>query len=120
MLTALCMALPAQVGLIVRGGEGALIIGGVAPVAMAAVLPGVPPPAVVAAMLLAGMGAGGLRIPPAGRPGRHHRVHPRLLRRLPHNLLAGPTHHPAAGPPRARPILRRPASPPRWGPDKTA
>src|SRR2546425_4913366 len=67
MLTALCTALPAQVGLIVIGGEGALVIGAVATVAMAAVLPGVPPPAVVAAMLLAGMGAGGpLVAPPRG------------------------------------------------------
>src|SRR5207245_2213836 len=66
MLTALCTALPAQVGLIVIGGEGALVIGAVATVAMAAVLSGVPPPAVVAAMLLAGMGAGGLWIALAG------------------------------------------------------
>src|SRR5437773_796712 len=72
MLTALCTALPAQVGLIVIGGEGALIIGAVATVAMAAVLPGVPPPAVVAAMLLAGMGAGGLWIALAGGL-RHYR-----------------------------------------------
>ena len=72
MLTALCTALPAQVGLIVIGGEGALVIGAVATVAMAAVLPGVPPPAVVAAMLLAGMGAGGLWIALAGGL-RHYR-----------------------------------------------
>src|SRR5207249_1421822 len=86
MLTALCTALPAQVGLIVIGGEGALIIGAVATVALAAVLPGVPPPAVVAAMLLAGVGAGRLRIALPGRlrphlgPDGAHRVRIRRAR----------------------------------------
>src|SRR2546426_2580817 len=98
ILTALCTALPAQVGLIVIGGEGALVIGAVATVAMAAVLPGVPPPAVVAAMLLAGMGAGGLWIPPAGglRPSRGG-------------------NGPAASPP-PNPTPTPPRNPPRPGP----
>src|SRR5438046_9324914 len=42
MLTALCTALHAQVGLIVIGGEGAQVIGAVAPGAMVGVLTGVP------------------------------------------------------------------------------
>src|SRR5207247_96694 len=103
MLTALCTALPAQVGLIVIGGEGALIIGAVATVAMAAVLPGVPPPAVVAAMLLAGMGAGGLWIALAGGL-RHYRgvnetISSLLLNyiaiALMNHLVTGPMAHPA-------------------------
>src|SRR5437773_10996241 len=72
MLTALCTALPAQLGLVVIGGEGALIIGALATVAIASVLPGVPPPAVVAAMPPAGLGAGGLWIALAGGL-RHYR-----------------------------------------------
>src|SRR2546422_9215475 len=44
MLTALCTALPAQVGLIVIGGGGAPVIGAGAPVASGAVLPRGPPP----------------------------------------------------------------------------
>src|SRR2546422_4517934 len=102
MPTALCTALPAQVGLIVIGGEGALIIGAVATVAMAAVLPGVPPPAVVAAMLLAGMGAGGLWIaPPRGPrpyPGGNQTISNPLLNYIP----IPPLKHPPTGPPRDR------------------
>src|SRR5262245_55067256 len=42
MLTALCTALPARLGLIVIGGEGALVVGAVATVAAAAALAGAP------------------------------------------------------------------------------
>ncbi|MBC8732876.1 ABC transporter permease [Paraburkholderia sp. UCT2] len=67
MLTALCVALPAQVGLIVIGGEGALALGGLA----AAVVPqGLPQatPWIVATplMAIAGMLAGGLWISAVG------------------------------------------------------
>src|SRR3989442_741119 len=75
MLTALCTALPAQVGLIVIGGEGALVIGAVSTVAIAAVRSGVPPPAVVARLAPAGMGAGGPPVAPPPGPRPHPRVH---------------------------------------------
>jgi simple sugar transport system permease protein len=39
MLTALCVALPAQAGLTVIGGEGALVLGGLAAAALPALLP---------------------------------------------------------------------------------
>src|SRR3990170_3235811 len=55
MLAALCTALPARLGLIVIGGEGALIIGGIAAVAMALVMRGGSPFVVIAGMMLAGM-----------------------------------------------------------------
>src|SRR5881397_4323161 len=42
MLTALCTALPARLGLVVIGGEGALVVGAVATVAAAAALAGAP------------------------------------------------------------------------------
>lgn len=66
MLTALCTALPARLGLIVIGGEGALIVGGVAAVAMALIMRSGPPFAVIAGMMLAGMVAGGLWVGLAG------------------------------------------------------
>src|SRR2546428_4855931 len=44
MLTALCTALPAQVGLMVIGGEGALVIGAVGTGAAGAALPRAAPP----------------------------------------------------------------------------
>jgi general nucleoside transport system permease protein len=68
LLTALCTALPAQMGLVIIGGEGAFVMGGLA--AMAAGLPlsdmGLPPLVVQVGMALAGMAAGGLLIASAG------------------------------------------------------
>src|SRR4029077_1851362 len=72
MLTALCTALPARLGLIVIGGEGALVVGAVATVAAAAALAGSPSVAVITLMMLAGMGAGALWIGAAGWL-RHYR-----------------------------------------------
>jgi simple sugar transport system permease protein len=66
ILTALCTALPARLGLIVIGGEGALVLGGLAAVMAGLVLaplPGIPGQI---AMALAAMGAGGLLIALAG------------------------------------------------------
>ncbi len=110
MLTALCTALPAQVGLIVIGGEGALIIGAVATVAMAAVLPGVPPPAVVAAMLLAGMGAGGLWIALAGGLRHYRGVNETISSLLLNYIAIALMNHLVTGPMRDPAIVHRPSS----------
>ncbi|NQU55612.1 MAG: ABC transporter permease [Rhodospirillales bacterium] len=59
LLTALCTALPAQMGLVIIGGEGALIIGGLASVTAALAVKDIMPPfAVQATMLSVGMIAG--------------------------------------------------------------
>lgn len=64
LLTGLCVALPAQLGLMVIGGEGAFVLGGVA--AAAAAIPlvsaGVPGVLALVIMAAAGMVAGGLLI----------------------------------------------------------
>src|SRR5436189_269411 len=74
ILTALCVALPAQAGLMVIGGEGALVLGGLAAAVVGHLLVGVPPLGVKLAMALAGMlaGAAWISLPAAGaaRPGR--------------------------------------------------
>src|SRR5438477_156232 len=54
ILTALCTALPARVGLINIGGEGALILGGLAAACIGLVIPG-PPIVVQISMMVAGM-----------------------------------------------------------------
>ena len=59
MLTALCTALPARMGLIVIGGEGALVAGGLAAVGAALALPNAGPMTVTVAMVLTGFLAGG-------------------------------------------------------------
>jgi ABC-type uncharacterized transport system permease subunit len=72
MLTALCTALPARAGLLVIGGEGALVAGGVATVLAGVALAGAPAALGVALLCLAGAGAGGLWIAAAGAL-RHYR-----------------------------------------------
>ena len=62
ILTALCTALPAQLGMVIIGGEGALLIGALGATSMALAMPGAPPLAVQIAMAGGGMIAGGLWI----------------------------------------------------------
>ncbi len=62
MLTALCTAIPARAGLLVIGGEGALVMGGLATVLVGVHLAGFPVPIGIGMMLLAGTVGGGLWI----------------------------------------------------------
>ncbi|HEY2185906.1 MAG TPA: ABC transporter permease [Xanthobacteraceae bacterium] len=66
ILTALCTALPAQLGLVIIGGEGALLVGALAATSAALMLPSAPPIAVQLAMAFAGMAAGGAWIALSG------------------------------------------------------
>ncbi len=66
ILTALCTALPAHLGMVIIGGEGALLIGALSATAAALALPAAPPLAVQVAMAIAGMVGGGLWIALAG------------------------------------------------------
>src|SRR5215470_10377528 len=66
VLTALCVALPAQAGLMVIGGEGAVVLGGLAAAIVGHLLSGAAPTGVKAAMVLAGMVVGGVWIALAG------------------------------------------------------
>jgi general nucleoside transport system permease protein len=72
LLTALCTALPAQLGMVVIGGEGAFAIGGLAAAAIFLPLRGLPPFAILLAMAAAGILAGGLWIAMVGAL-RHYR-----------------------------------------------
>ncbi len=66
ILTALCTALPARVGLIVIGGEGALVLGGLAAACTGLALQGAPVLVVQVAMVAAGMLTGALLIGAVG------------------------------------------------------
>jgi general nucleoside transport system permease protein len=66
MLTGLCTALPARLGLVVIGGEGALYVGGVAAAAVASKLTGAGPYTVLTVMALTAMLFGALWIGAAG------------------------------------------------------
>ncbi|UVK50925.1 ABC transporter permease [Mesorhizobium sp. AR02] len=73
LLAALCVALPARLGLVVIGGEGAIVLGGVAAAAIGVALSGAPSPIVILAMGVAGMAAGGIWIGAVGAL-RHYRA----------------------------------------------
>ncbi|MBW4654947.1 MAG: ABC transporter permease [Kaiparowitsia implicata GSE-PSE-MK54-09C] len=74
MLSGLCTALPARLGLVIIGNEGALVIGGLAAVATGLTLgTSVPPLMVQVGMAIAGMIAGGIWIGAAGWL-RHYRA----------------------------------------------
>lgn len=66
MLTGLCTALPARLGLIVIGGEGAMVVGGVAAAATGVALTNSPAMVVLGAMMIAATVMGGLWIGLAG------------------------------------------------------
>jgi simple sugar transport system permease protein len=72
LLTALCVALPARLGLVVIGGEGALVLGGLCAAAAGVPLLGLPFAAVFAAMAVAGVIAGAVWIGAVGAL-RHYR-----------------------------------------------
>jgi len=73
LLTALCVALPARLGLVVIGGEGAIVLGGVAAAALGVWLSGAPSFLVILLMGVGGMVAGGIWIGAVGAL-RHYRA----------------------------------------------
>lgn len=66
ILTALCTALPARLGLVIIGNEGALVLGGLAAAAAGVGAAGAAPLVVQLVMIAAGMLAGGVWIAAAG------------------------------------------------------
>lgn len=72
LLTALCVALPARLGLVIIGGEGALVLGGVAAAAAALPFLGAPAPVLWLVMTVAGVLIGGAWVGLAGAL-RHYR-----------------------------------------------
>jgi simple sugar transport system permease protein len=66
ILTALCTALPAQLGMVIIGGEGALLMGALCATAAALIVQGAPPLVVDLVMAVTGMLAGGVWITISG------------------------------------------------------
>ncbi len=72
LFAALCVALPARLGLVVIGGEGAIVLGGTATGALGGWLGGVPPALALPLMAAAGAAVGALWIGAVGAL-RHYR-----------------------------------------------
>ncbi|TJW63335.1 MAG: ABC transporter permease [Mesorhizobium sp.] len=73
LLAALCVALPARLGLVVIGGEGAIVLGGVAAAAIGVALNGAPSFLEILLMGVGGAAAGGIWIGVVGAL-RHYRA----------------------------------------------
>ncbi len=111
MLTSLCTALPAQLGLIIIGNEGALVMGGVAAIAAGLALTDHASPFVMqTGMGLAGLLAGGIWIAIVGAL-RHYRAVNETISSLLMNYIAiALLNHLVGGPMRDPTSLNKPSS----------
>ncbi len=110
MLVALCTALPARLGMIVIGGEGALVIGAVATVAAGVALAGAPPYVVTVGMLVAGAAAGGLWIGFVGGLRHYRGVNETISSLLLNYIAIALMSHLVTGAMRDPKVLHRPSS----------
>lgn len=110
MLTALCTALPARAGLLVIGGEGALVVGGVATVLAGVALAGAPAWLAIALMCAAGAAAGGLWIGAAGALRQFRGVNETISTLLLNYIAIAVMNHLVTGPIRDFSLVLKPAS----------
>lgn len=113
MLSSLCTALPARLGLVIIGNEGALVVGGLAAISIGLSLGATVSPIVVQLfMAIAGMIAGGLWIAAAGAL-RHYRAVNETISSLLLNYIAiALLNHLVGGPMRDPTSLNKPSTAP--------
>lgn len=113
MLTALCVALPAQAGLIVIGGEGALALGGLAAAVVPSLLPAATPWFVATPLMaVAGMLAGGVWIGAVGALRQWRGVNETISSLLMSYIAIALFKHLVEGPLRDPASLNKPSTPP--------
>ena len=110
MLTGLCTAIPARAGLLVIGGEGALVMGGVATALAGVMLAGLPAPLGIPLVCLAGAGAGGLWIGAAGALRQWRGVNETIATLLLNYIAIAVMNHLVSGPIRDFGQVLKPAS----------
>ena len=98
MLTALCTAIPARAGLLIIGGEGALVMGGLATVLVGVLLDGVPFPIGLILLGLAGMMGGGLWIGAVGALRQYRGVNEIIATLLMNYIAIAVLNHLVSGP----------------------
>jgi simple sugar transport system permease protein len=111
ILTALCTALPAQLGLMIIGGEGALVIGGLFATMAGVAMAGSAPIVVQLAMAIAGMIAGGVWIALAGGLRHYRGVNETISSLLLVYIAIAILNHVVEGPFRDPKSLNKPSSP---------
>jgi len=110
ILTALCTALPAQLGMVIIGGEGALLVGALSATAAALVMPAAPPELVQITMALAGMAGGGLWIALAGSLRHYRGVNETISSLLLVSIALAVLNHLVEGPMRDPTSLNKPST----------
>lgn len=111
MLTALCVAIPARAGLVVIGGEGALVLGGLACAALAHAVP-LPTNLVGTVMVcVAGALAGGLWVALAGWLRQYRGINETISSLLLAYVAIGLFKHLVEGPLRDPSSLNKPSTP---------
>lgn len=110
MLTSLCTALPAQLGLIIIGNEGALVVGGLGAVAIALALSSAPPIVVQIGMALAGILCGGLWIGAVGALRYYRAVNETISSLLLNYIAIALLNHLVGGPMKDPSSLNKPSS----------
>lgn len=111
MLTALCVAIPARAGLTVIGGEGALVLGGLACAALAHALPLPPNLAGTVLVCMAGALAGALWIALAGGLRQFRGINETISSLLLAYVAIGLFKHIVEGPLRDPSSLNKPSTP---------
>ena len=112
ILTALCVALPAQAGLMVIGSEGALVLGGLAAAVSGHLLAGASPLMVKITMAITGLLAGGLWIALAGALRQYRGVNETLSSLLLTYIAIALFNHFVEGPLRDPASLNKPSTTP--------
>lgn len=110
MLSALCTALPARLGLIIIGNEGALVMGGLGATAMGLAISTAPPTVVQIGMALAGMAAGGLWIGAVGALKHYRAVNETISSLLMNYIAIAILNHLVNGPMKDPSSLNKPSS----------
>ncbi|MGZ8186868.1 MAG: ABC transporter permease [Methylobacter sp.] len=112
MLTALCTALPARLGLVIIGGEGALVLGGIAAAVIGLALNGITPWLNITAMMAAGIIAGGAWIAVTGWLKHYRGVNETISSLLFNYIAIALLNHLVTGPMRDPQSLNKPATAP--------
>lgn len=110
LLTALCTALPARLGLVVIGNEGALVVGGVSAVGAGLALASAPMGVMLGGMALTGMVCGGLWIAAVGLLYYKRGVNETISSLLMNYIAIGVMNHLVNGPMRDPSSLNKPSS----------
>jgi len=110
MLASLCTALPARLGLVIIGNEGAIVIGGLSAVAAGLSVQGAGPFVVQLAMAVAGIVSGGLWIAAVGALRRYRGVNETISSLLLNYIAIALLNHMVGGPMRDPTSLNKPSS----------